>query len=144
MKLLLYLPIICYSLISCSDNGKDCIEKLKANCTCSFNYDPVCGCNGTTYPNACAAECASITEYEPGECLIWWGYIRSKKTSELLILRISLFKVKGWFTIPSVLPPTDPSLHPSLLLLFLFRCSLAAFVEFLFFRWWSVLLHLEI
>ncbi|SMD36758.1 Kazal-type serine protease inhibitor domain-containing protein [Reichenbachiella faecimaris] len=65
----LFLLILFISLASCSEDEKECIEKLKANCTCSTNYDPVCGCNGITYGNSCMAECASITEYEKGECL---------------------------------------------------------------------------
>lgn len=33
-----------------------------------MQYDPVCGCNQKTYPNACAAECAGIRTYTKGEC----------------------------------------------------------------------------
>jgi hypothetical protein len=35
---------------------------------CSDNYEPVCGCNGITYTNACIAEASGITFYTPGIC----------------------------------------------------------------------------
>lgn len=35
---------------------------------CTANYQPVCGCNGITYPNACIAEASGITFYTAGAC----------------------------------------------------------------------------
>lgn len=35
---------------------------------CTMDWNPVCGCDGITYPNACGARAAGVPESTPGEC----------------------------------------------------------------------------
>ena len=69
MKILLL--IIAAFLLSCKGAklpAEDCIgEKIK-DCACTMQYDPVCGCDGKTYGNACVANCEGIKSYTKGPC----------------------------------------------------------------------------
>ena len=66
MKKLLLIGLALFTLNACSK--EDCNPKIIQDCACTAIYDPVCGCNGMTYGNACEAECNSITDYKKGEC----------------------------------------------------------------------------
>ena len=37
-------------------------------CICTMDYTPVCGVDGNTYPNACAAGCQNVEIDHEGEC----------------------------------------------------------------------------
>lgn len=65
LLLIVFLSLV-FSSASCSKSV--CVEKRKSDCVCLMVFDPVCGCNGKTYGNACEAECAGIEEYIQGEC----------------------------------------------------------------------------
>ncbi|MEY4541061.1 MAG: hypothetical protein RLZZ306_2818 [Bacteroidota bacterium] len=68
------LILIVGAMIGCEqklvedDINPDCVEKLNTNIACTLQYDPVCGCNGKTYGNACAADASGIRVVYKGEC----------------------------------------------------------------------------
>ncbi len=51
-------------------DAADCIDpsRVNPNGICTVEYDPVCGCNGITYANACVARNAGLRSVKPGPC----------------------------------------------------------------------------
>lgn len=68
MKLLVFTSLLAVGATTKSCDKTECTEKVKEDCVCTMQYDPVCGCNQKTYGNACEAQCHGITTYVEGEC----------------------------------------------------------------------------
>tara|TARA_B000000437_G_C11554913_1_gene268769 strand:- start:81 stop:302 length:222 start_codon:yes stop_codon:yes gene_type:complete len=72
MKKLHFLTLIV--VISCSkdkENDQKCIDESLIDVTsaCIEIYDPVCGCNGITYPNSCYATTFNgVKSFTKGAC----------------------------------------------------------------------------
>ena len=71
-------PSVCLDNADCGDEAQYC-AKLPGDCDgegeclvrpeiCTDNWDPVCGCDGETYGNACGAASAGQSVAYEGEC----------------------------------------------------------------------------
>ena len=71
LKLFLSGLIIIFSCTSEDSNENACIDESQIDefSVCIEIYQPVCGCDGITYPNSCyASNFNGIVSYTEGEC----------------------------------------------------------------------------
>ncbi len=64
---LVYYEILCAELADCVDEFLLSMTYL-IDVACPTVYEPVCGCNGTTYSNSCYASLDGVTSFIEGNC----------------------------------------------------------------------------
>jgi heat shock protein HslJ len=81
--------LLLFITFSSCETTESCEENINEDCVCITLYDPVCGCNGVTYSNSCAAACVGVSATK-GECLFDktfilgnWSFLGYKKADKL-------------------------------------------------------------
>jgi len=63
------LLLSCTATAEQGSNQQDCIVVKPAEpIACTRQYDPVCGCDGRNYGNACTARAEGVPSSTPGTC----------------------------------------------------------------------------
>ncbi|MEO0340366.1 MAG: Kazal-type serine protease inhibitor domain-containing protein [Bacteroidota bacterium] len=71
---LFLLVLLSMVLMTCNNKTQkaipDCYDpaQVQEDAMCTMDYNPVCGCNGKTYSNACMAKVSGILKWEKGTC----------------------------------------------------------------------------
>ncbi|CAN5879971.1 hypothetical protein BH24BAC1_BH24BAC1_41520 [soil metagenome] len=70
LNFLLGMGILSWATGSCTRPATTCIDPAKVNpdAMCAMVFEPVCGCDGKTYSNACVATNAGLASFSPGAC----------------------------------------------------------------------------
>ncbi len=68
MKSLFFSILILSFCQATCKKATDCKGPARPDCVCTMQYDPVCGCDGKVYGNACLAACAGLKSWTKGNC----------------------------------------------------------------------------